>query len=316
MLHEYRREPDPAFARDLRDRLRRQERPKRLSARAGGLLFAGAAAALLIIVFAVPSVGVYAQSVLDVFRVKRFAAVQFTESHRQILDSLEKDRLMIFDKEEVTQEPGPSRGVASREAAGDEAGFKVRAPGFLPAGFKADSVFVQGAGAVRFAASEAKLRALLDRLDLKSVKVPPGLDGGWVEVKKPPIVLQRFVGGKDQKRRAILLQANSPEVSMPAGWDLAVLGEIGLRILGLDEGEAKRVAKATDWKSTLLVPIPMNAASFRQVTVRGRPALLIMEADRKQDREAAMLMWSDGDRIFCLRGSMSSRDLMQMAESI
>ena len=117
----------------------------------------------------------------------------------------------------------------------------------------------------------------------------------------------------------MLVQARSPEVSVPAGWDVERLAEIGLRVLGLDTGEARRIARSTDWRSTLLVPVPMNASTFRQVTVRGQSGLLITTSSRGQDgrrREGAMLMWTQGERVFCLQGNLSGRDLMQMAESV
>ena len=118
----------------------------------------------------------------------------------------------------------------------------------------------------------------------------------------------------------MLLQARSPEITLPAGWNLAQLGEIGLRILGLDPGDAKRIAKATDWRSTLLVPVPMNATSFRQVTVNGQSGLLIMTtgepaADGKR-RERTILMWSTGDRVFFLQGNLDGKELIRMAESV
>lgn len=320
MLHEYRREPDPRFASDLRERLRRYERPRVLpSPRAIRIVAAVAAAAAVTVVFAVPSVRVSAQAVLDVFRVRRFAAIEFKESRRDLLESVEKERgFLIFDRKEKILDPGPPTYVASREAATARAGFDVSTPGFLPAGMVADSLFVQGEAAARMSVSEAKLRSLLERLDLDDVKVPAGLDGQWVELRKPPVVMQRF---RAEKWRVTLLQARSPEVTLPAGWNLEQLGEIGLRILGLDAREAKRIAKATDWRSTLLVPLPMNAAEFRQVTVRGQSGLLITTiaeptADGKGRRKKAIVMWSTGDRIFCLQGDLSAQELMQMAESV
>jgi hypothetical protein len=317
MLQEYRREPDPRFARELRERLRRQERPRLLPASPAFRLVATAvvATAAVVVVFAVPSVRVSAESILDIFRVKRFAVVEFKESRREILAAMEKDRLMVFDREETLLDPGPARPVASRAAAGAEVGFPVVAPGHLPAGLAADSIFLQGEGAVRFAASEAKLRTLLDKLDLRDVKIPAGLDGQWVEVRKPAVVVQRF---RAEKRRAILLQARSPEVSMPAGWDLERLGEIGLRILGLDAGEAKRIAHATDWRSTLLLPIPANASTFRQVTVRGQQGILITttSAPAGDGRRNRMVLWSENGRVFCLEGNLRDREMIQMAESI
>jgi hypothetical protein len=319
MLHEYRREPDPRFASDLRDRLRRIERRPLLSRRTTRIVAAVAAAAAITVVFTVPSVRVSAQAVLDVFRVKRFAAVQFKESRRDLLASIDKERgFLIFDRQEKILDPGPATYVASREAAAERVGFDVSAPRYLPSGLTADSLFVQGEAAARMGVSEAKLRTLLERLDLRDVSVPAGLDGQWVELRKPPVVMQRF---RSERRRAMLLQARSPEVTLPAGWDLTRLGEIGLRILGLDARDAKRIAKATDWRSTLLVPVPMNATSFRQVNVRGQSGLLIMTTgepapDGKRQRERTILMWSTGDRIFFLQGDLDGKELVRMAESV
>ena len=320
MLHEYRREPDPRFAGELRERLRRHERPRRfLSPRAARIGIALAAAAAVTVVFAVPSVRVSAQAALDVFRVKKFAAVELKESRRELLASLDKEQgFVIFDRQEKVLDPGPATYVASRDAATAKAGFDVSGPKFLPTGMVADSLFVQGEGATRISVSEAKLRSLLDRLDLDDVKVPAGLDGQWVEIRKPPVVAQRF---RSERRRALLLQARSPEVTLPAGWDLAQLGEIGLRVLGVDARDAKRIAKSTDWRSTLLVPLPVNATAFRQVTVHGQSGLLITTtgepaADGKRSRAKTVLMWSTGDRIFFLQGDLEAQELIQMAESV
>jgi Domain of unknown function (DUF4367) len=319
MLHEYRRDPDPRFARQLRERLRRTERPRGLPRPLAQALATACALSIVIALFTMPSVRVSAQAILDLFRVQRFAAVEFDESRLEVLQSLEKDRgLLVFDQKETLREPGPARYVSSHEAASPEAGFAVSAPTYLPDGLKADSVFVEGEGSMRLSVSEAKLRALLDRLDVNGVNVPPNLDGGWIEVRKPPVVVQRF---SSPKREAVLVQARSPEVSVPAGWDVAQLGEIGLRVLGLDAGEAKRIARATDWRSTLLVPVPLNATTFRQVTVRGNSGLLIVTTgespvEGKPRRMGTMLLWSDGDRVFCIRGNLSAADVIQMAESI
>jgi len=319
MLHEYRRDPDPRFASGLRERLRRLERRRVLpSPFATRIVAAVAAAAAIVVVFAVPSVRVSAQAVLDVFRVRRFAAIPFKESRRDLLESMSKDEgPVIFDREEKLIDPGPPIYVASREAAAAKAGFVVQAPGYLPTGFVADSVFVQGEAAARVAVSEAKLRALLQRLDINDVSVPAGLDGQWVEVRKPPMVMQRF---RTERRHAMLLQAPSPEVKLPAGWNLEQLGEIGLRVLGLDARDAKRIAKATDWRGTFLVPLPANASSFRQVDVHGQSGLLITTTERTADGksrdERSVLMWSTGDRVFLLRGDLGQQDLLRMAESV
>lgn len=321
MLHEHRREPDPQFARDLRERLRRSERRRRFPRPVLRAVAVACSLGVVVALFAIPSVRVSAQALLDLFRVRRFAAVRFDQSRLNALESIEKEKgFLVFDHEEMIREPGPPRSVPNAQAATGEAGFAVGSPSYLPDSLTVDSVLVQGAGAMRFSVSEAKLRSVLDRLDVKGVTVPSGLDGHWVEVKKPPIVIQRF---QSSNRRAVLLQALSPEVSVPAGWNIEQLAEIGLRILGLDPSEAKRIARTTDWRTTLLVPVPLNATTFRVVTVRGNSGLMIITtgdgpppAPGKPKRKGVMVMWSEGDRVFCLRGDLSAEDLLQMANSV
>ena len=320
MLHDYRRDPDPRFARDLRAKLRRQEAPRLLSSlRVKRVLAAACAVAIVVAVFTVPSVRVSAQALLDLFRVRRFAALELKESRLEALRSLETERgYVIFDRMEQVIDPGPAQYASSRAAATSLAGFAVRAPSFLPDGLAPDSVFVEGEGAMRLSVSESKLRSLLDRLDIDDVAIPPDLDGKWIEVRMPPVVIQRF---RTERRRVALFQARSPEVGVPAGWDVERLAEIGLRVLGLDAGEARRLSRATDWRTTLLVPVPVNAVTFRQVTVRGQSGLLITtpgerDAAGVRQRDGKVLLWTAGDRVFCLRGNISSSDIVRMAESV
>jgi len=179
-------------------------------------------------------------------------------------------------------------------------------------------VRVEGAGEARLAVSEAKLRALLDALDLRDVAVPTGLDGKMVEVRKAPVVIQQFHGSG--RLHAAVVQSSSPEVAVPAGLDIARLAEIGLRVLGLDPAEAHRIATTTDLRTTLLVPVPINASTFRQVTVRGAQGLLITTSGTNpagdRVREGTIVLWSDGERVYATLGNLPDRDLLQMAESV
>src|SRR5262249_22392146 len=158
-------------------------------------------------------------------------------------------------------------------------------------------------GAARLQVSGTKLRTLLDQLDLRDVMVPQGLDGASVEVRKPAAIIERYTGGS---RKASLIQSKSPEVSVPAGLEIERLAEIGLRILGLDAGEAGRIARSTDWRSTLLVPVPMNTSTFRQVTVHGQRGLLLTTASvpagsgTERRREGSVVLWAESDRVFGL----------------
>lgn len=318
-LESMRREPPATLARDLRARLRAQEEPRRRWTIPAPAMAAAAAVAVVVALFTFPSVRVSAQAVLDLFRVRHFAAVPFDTTRFDRLRAIDHDQaLMVFDKKEVLHDPGPPQAYSDPGSAGAAAGLALRQPGFLPSGFALDSVWVEGAGAMRFTVSSSRLRTMLDRLDLRDVEVPSGIDGRTVEVHKPPIVIERFKSARSQLN---LIQAQSPEVSLPAGVDLARLAEMGLRILGLDAGEARRIAQATDWRTTLLVPVPINASTFRQVTIRGEQGLLITTTDRtganaQHPREGMVLMWSEGNRVFGLTGRPNAEDMVQIAESL
>jgi len=319
-LNEMRRDPDPRFARELRARLRAQETQRAGRAPHLGRTLAGVlAVALVAAPFVFPSVRASAQAVLDLFRVRKFAAVQFDETRAETLRQLGPDNaLMVFDRHETVRDPGAPQVVASVEAAAAAAGFDVGRPGYLPGGLTPDTVLVQGAGEARLSVTEAKLRALLDALDLREVALPAGLDGKVVEVRKPPVVIQQF--RNTGRLRATVVQSNSPELAVPAGLDIERLAEIGLRVLGLDPEEARRLARTTDWRSTLLVPVPINASTFRQVTVHSEQGLLITlsgrDADGDRRREGSVVLWSEGDRVFGVLGNLADKDLLQMAESV
>lgn len=315
-LQEFRRDPPAGYARRLRETLREQEE----GAPARGwrpLLAAAALIAVVAALFAFPAVRAGAQSLLDLFRVRSFVAVPFDGARMDKLQALDRDHaMMIFDRKDVTQEPGPPMILGSVAAASGPAGFSVETPGYLPQGLALDTVAVSHEGRARLSVSAAKLRDLLASLDLRDVEVPAGLDGQEISVHTLPVVIQSY---RSDRQRVALVQARSPEVSLPTGVELTRLGEIGLRILGLDASEARRIAASVDWRSTLLVPVPTNASSFRSVTVRGNPGLLITTTkpdggDRR--RAGTMVLWTEGDRVFALHGTLGPADMMQVAESV
>lgn len=328
-LNEHRREPRGEFTRALRERLQgfEEREVEGRGRRLAPAMVAFAGVALVAALFLIPSVRVAAQSVLDLFRVHTFAAVQFDAARLDKLKELtgakgDEDAhdpaLLGIEKTETLKDPGKPVVYASIGAASSAANLPfVRAPGWLPGGMKLDTVMVEGEGAARLTVSAARLRSLLDALDLRDVQVPAYLDGQQVTVRMSPIVIQKF---RSERREAHLLQATGPEVQLPPGADLAQLGEIGLRILGLEPAEASRMAHAIDWRTTLLVPVPINAASFRQVSVQGHPALLITSSGGMVGGhvrgEGSMLLWTEGDRVLAMGGDLREMELMQMAESL
>ena len=137
-------------------------------------------------------------------------------------------------------------------------------------------------------------------------------------MRTTPIVIQHFASAAGM--RANLVQARSPEVSLPPGVDLSQLGEIGLRILGMEAAEAHRFAQRIDWHSTMIVPVPTDAGEFREVTVNGQHGLLITSSEKGHEGPPRgprnMVLWADGQKVYGLMGSMGREELVQMANSV
>jgi hypothetical protein len=308
-----RREPRAEFARGLRERLRSVEDAP--APRWRPALHVTVGVAVIAAAFLFPQVRASAQAMLDLFRVRQFTAVAFDESRMEKLRQLQESQtsMLIFDSKEVLKDPGPDRTFESVDAAGAAAGLVLKKPAIVPRGMTLKTVKMEGEGELRFTIRSAKLRPLLDALDLRDVEIPTGFDGQPITVRKPAVVIQAF---EKDRLRAALVQARTPEVSLPPGADLEKLGEVGLRALGLDAGEARSLARSIDWHSTLLVPVPATAANFRKLTVHGQQALLIETRRTETEGSRSILMWSEDDRVYGVLGNLGETELVQMAESV
>jgi hypothetical protein len=315
------RKPRPEFARRLSERLDRLEsEPTRLHRPRPAARAALYAASLVLAVglFAFPSVRAGARAFLDLFRVVNFAPVAVQPDRIKALIAQRQIRLpqLLGEQVEVLKAPAPPQTVATPEAAGAAAGIRVRMPAWRPVGMEPELIEVSADHALRVTANAANLRSLLDALGIDDLRVPDEIDGQSATVRVPAVVRITY---RDQARFATLLQARQPEVSFPAGIDLAGLAEIGLRVLGIERTEAHRFAQNVDWRTTLMVPVPADVSAFRQVDVQGHAGLLIESARRSSQGAGGpetSILWSSGDTIFALVGNVRSAELFEMAQSV
>ena len=219
----------------------------------------------------------------------------------------------------TVQDPGPPRYFADVASAERAAGFDVLSPAFFARGLSADSVMVSGESRVRVTVATKPLREAMDLLGITDLELPAGLDGQVIEARLPSAVVQKF--HSSGKRRAALVQAESPEVSLPPGTDMKRLGEIGLRVLGVRPDEARRLAGVIDWNSTLLVPVLASATHFQQVSVNGARGVMLQTTstatpDGSDRGPGSVLMWTRNGRVYALLGNVGDVDMVQMAESV
>jgi hypothetical protein len=326
MLGAWRR-PRPEFARQVRERLDKQDLELAVihePRRAVRWLAYAATLFLAVGAFAFPSVRAGAAAFLDLFRVVNFAPVAIQPDRlKSLLDEHRELDLphMLGEQVQILKEAGPPQEVTSAEAAGSVAGIHVRMPAWLPAGMAPDHFEVGGEHAMRVTVSAQKVNSILDAVGVDDLRVPPEADGQSATMNVPPIVRVTF-RDPQQKRTVMLVQARQPQASFPAGADVTTLAEIALRVLGVERGEAHRFAQNVDWRTTLLVPVPSSVAQFRQINVQGSPGLLIEARERQGSPEdfhykaTAQVMWSSGGSVFVLTGNVRPEELFEIAQSV
>lgn len=313
------RKPRADFTRKLRQSLDRFEsealvhhQPRRVTR------YLAYAASLLVAVsaFTLPSVRAGARAFLDLFRVVNFAPVAVQADQIRKLDpgsNVDLPRL-LGDQVVVLKEAGPRQQMATAQQAAAAAGVPIRLPTWLPVGLEQSLIEVTGEHAVRVKINTAAVNSLIDALGITDLRVPDAVHGESATLRVYPIVRVDYQRA-DSKRRVMLLQGRSPQALLPEGVDLAALAEIGLRVLGLESAEAHRFANSVDWRTTLMVPVPADIATFRQIDVQGNPGLII-ESRQQNDRHRAHILWSSGGSVFALTGTVPPEELFEIAQSV
>lgn len=313
-LYALRTDPSPLFKEQLRARLRTDEPTgETVQGWPWRTLFAAAAIVLIAIVVSVPGVRAQVAEFVSLFRVVRIVAVP-VDSHR--LDQLKTEQLdigaILGEHIAVLKDPGPPVKMASLADASTAAGMTLSVPEWLPEKTQLLETTVAGERVVRVTANSQRLQQVMDALGINDLTVPLGLHGQIVDLRVPPVAVVRYEHGQ---RRTRLIQARSPQIALPPNVNLQALGEIGLRILGLAPAEAKQFAQAIDWNSTLVVPVPPNASSFRQVNIGGHLGVMVQHKPRNGS-QTYTVAWSTPERVFVLQSTETWDQVLAMADSV
>ena len=257
---------------------------------------------LFLIAFSLPPVRAAASDFLGLFRVQKFAPISVSPRQLALLEELAEQGLHPGTLEMV-EEPGEPQAVASVAEAEALAGYEVRAPATLG---PAEVIHVSSGGEGRLTIDLEDARRILEAVEVDPLLLPDSLDGETVQATLFPGVEQRWSNG------TFLMQTASPEVNYPNDVDPAVLGEALLRVLGMTPGEARRLAQNIDWTSTLMLPVPQDLATFREVRVDGTSGLALSKVDGR----GHSLLWQKDGTVFLLVGESNLRELVRIADSL
>jgi hypothetical protein len=286
-----------------------------------------AAAAIVITFLSFAPVGAWAERFLGLLRVKRITAISVDTNRLRFGDEHFGRRIsqLLSDSVVVTKEPGKPQTVTRAEEAGELAGFKVR---LLSSRVDLSHLEVADDQAFHLTIDQARLQAILDEAGRSDLELPESLDGASIAVNIPKAVFAVYgncskVGPHVERRKpgdwfncVALAQVPSPTVLTPPGLDLVQLAEVGLQLAGMSQEEARTLSQTVDWSSTLILPIPMDAASFETVEVDGVRGTLIHQR-RMEDRPVGYtLLWVKKGIIYSLTGFGNPAEAVLLANSL
>ena len=300
---------------------------------ASPLLRVGLAAVIILaLILSFPTTRALADQILNLFRVQQVVVVPVDFTGMQQLtgnDTFGKQvGDLISNSVTVDQQPGDPVIATDADQASTLAGFTVR----VPAGSTPTRISVENGAAFTLKVDLAKAQALLNEAGRPDLVLPASIDGADVSVTIPSSVSLAFgtcpdpgtqdtgldlgtTSGRKYPDCVILAEVPTPTVSAPAGLDIAQLAQIGLEFTGMTSDQAAAFTQTVDWTSTLVVPIPKNAATYEQVTVDGVTGTLIQRP--ADDAPQYALLWVKDGIIYAISSlGTDSQQAIQMANSL
>ncbi|MEP7133785.1 MAG: hypothetical protein ABI904_02515 [Chloroflexota bacterium] len=287
---------------------------------------------VLTLVFAFPGARAFASELLNLFRIQQVAVVPVDFTGMQSLNGAVGNDIgqLISNSITMTKKPGNPVDAADAAQASQLTGFNVR----VPKDITPSRISVMNGSDFTITVDRAKAQALLVEAGRSDLALPAEIDGAKISVSIPNSVSVDFGtcpspsadgdspnlgnNGSASRRYAdcvILAEIPSPSVSAPASVDVAQLAQIALEFSGMTSDQAKAFTATVDWTSTLVVPIPKNAASYEQVSVDGVTGTLIQRPS--DDAPQFLLLWVKNGIIYAIGGlGSNSQQAIQIANSL
>lgn len=266
------------------------------------------AALLLVFAFSFPTTRAIAGQFLGIFRVQKFAPISVSPAQLQLLEDLSmEDGLypgeITFAEDGIEPQQFDNLAEAASFAYGNsDAFYSLRT---LPIGAPSD-IRAEGGGTATLTVNLEGARALLEAIEADPSALPDSLDGQDVTADMDVMIGQMWDD-------VMLMQMPAPVFNYPTDVDPAPIGQALLQLLGMEEGEAMRLSQNIDWTNTLVMPIPTEFATFREVQIEGTTGLLI---EAVEGGETA-LMWQNGGMVYMMSAAeMSGDEVVALAQSL
>ena len=274
--------------------------------------FASVALIAIIAIFsALPSTRAFASQVLGLFRVQKFAAISVSPQQLELIGQLADEGLFPGEIDVVDDDVEPQsfdtfEVAAQYQATGDDYPMFSSAVTISEWGTPTD-IHIEGGGTANLKVNVTNARKILESVNMDPQRLPDSLDGQTVTFDLNPTLIQEWENGT-------FIQTQSPYINYPTDVDPSVIGEAMLRFMGMNEGEAARLARNIDWTNTLILPIPSEVGTFSEIPIGENGSGLAIES---LDGSGIVLMWEEWGMINMLTAEDLNRDqLVQVANDI
>jgi hypothetical protein len=263
-----------------------------------------AAAAIVIVATTLAMTGV-ADSILQIFEAKQFAAVTVTPTDLQTLGQLSQ-----FGKLSWSTQPNPHQ-VASLAAATAETGLPAISV-TLPASVTATAQYgVVPRTIATFVFDAALARASAAAIGRTAPPMPAKLDGSTLVLTGGPAIMVTYGTENQGSGTLIAGVAKAPTVSS----DGASVAEIQAYLLSqpsVSPALAAQIRAIGDPASTLPVPIPVGQAAAKNVTVHGTNGLFIGDSTGL----GSGVLWQQNGFVYIVGGTLTEAETLAAANSL
>jgi len=277
-----------------------------------------AAAASVALIAVLLTVSGVAETILTIFEPKQVVAVPIT-----IADVTGAAGLTAYGTLTWSSPPKPY-DVPDIATAQKATGMKVLVPSQLPPGVSAATARygVMDKTTATFTFSAEKTQAAAARLNRTAAPMPANVDGSKLFITGGPAVVQYFDDGTAPTTssgadplaslpKLIVVQGKGPLVQSD-GVTVEQLQQYLLAQPGVTPQLAAQIRAIKDPSSTLPIPIPVDMATSKSVTVQGVTGVFVGDSTGL----GSAVIWSKDGVVYGVAGTLSESQILAVANSL
>jgi hypothetical protein len=273
------------------------------------------AAATVALVATLLTVSGLAETILTIFEPKQIVAVPITTTDLRGAPSFDTYGTLTW-----TEQPRPY-DVPDVRVAAKESGMAVLIPGNLPTGVGAPRYGVMAKTTATFTFSAEKTRQAAAAQKRTPPPMPANIDGSKLFITGGPAVVAFYDDGTRPTATSaspfsgmpkLIVAQGRPPVVQSDGVTVEQLQSYLLAQPGISPQLAAQIRAIKDPSSTLPVPIPVDMATSKKVTVQGVEGIFVGDSTGL----GSAVIWQKDGIVYGVAGTLTEQQVLAVANSL